>query len=116
MIFFALVELAKWVAFAASFCLAVLIFVLAVAGLWRSRWLNAIFSIVSTAALIFALCHVPKLDYYIGYGIQTQVVRYSRIIEVMLVLALLSGLCIRGLGRWVSIAATACAYISFLIF
>jgi hypothetical protein len=49
------------------------------------------------------------------YGIQTEVSRSTKIIELSMVLSLITAMFVPGYRRWISGAAVACAYIAFLI-
>ena len=114
MLSFLLLELIKWLAFASACVLTAVGLGVAVYRRENRAW-NVLLGLVGGSTLVVALCYVPHLGYYIGYGIQTRAARNTRIIECCLGVSLLASLFVPGYRKWISILAVFCGYLAFVI-
>ena len=113
MLAFLLLLLLKWSAFVGACVLIMTALIVAVLGR-EKRALNVSLAVTAGAALITALFYIPHLDYYIGYGIQTQVHRSNRIIESCMAISLVASVFLGSYRKWLSIGAVICVYVAFV--
>ena len=111
---FLLLQMVKWLAFASACVLTAVALGVAIRRREHRTW-NIVLGVVAGGALVVALCYVPHLGYYIGYGIQSQAARNTRIIECCLGTSLLASLFVPGYRKWISIVAVVCGYVAFAI-
>src|ERR1700761_3457152 len=92
----------KWMAFAAAAGLTLLSAAIAIRkGSARALSLN----LIASAGLIVALCYIPGVEHYRMYGIQTEVSRSAKIIELSMLLSLVAAMLQPVHSRWISGAA-----------
>jgi hypothetical protein len=79
--------------------------VLAVVKLWKRDARNGFLLFVTATALFISLWSLPKLEYYVGYGIRSKVLLYRQTVPWILVAAVIPSVFVRGKAKWPPLVA-----------